>query len=788
MNASLIAFIHGTPAGAGWKGICPCHDDRTRSLVYYPNEDTGTPQVKCLAGCLKDTVKAALVDAGVWPAKGNGEDHPTVRIKLETDDSAESKSRPSKKPEPSTKSKVKWESRVPADAPDPVPPRVNGLRLVARYVYLNADGSLIGYTYRYDGPAPTDGSKLHKEFRPQNWIDGNWQTMAPPSGDRPLFNQPALVQKTNGPVLLVEGEKTALAAAEIPELSAYAVLSVYGGKGGIEAMDLTPLAGRKIYIWADADSNWPQTIESWVGVLERIKPKSIHFVVIPADLVAFKAGWDLADNPPDWLDIQEMLDTAREARDIHADQIDAIERQKTPQDLLDNFVASYADRRTIYYEIQTKVPFTKETFNDAFRDITAAKDKPLPHAYYSESKKTKGNRVTEITFGAGKPAIFVQPPEKGGNKAFNVYVAPMIQRIPGNIKPYLDIFDYVLPDKADNREIACRLANMVQNPGNRPDSAVLWCTEQGLGKNSVIEPFKYFVGKGQYYIAESADMFGSWNDWLAGRILLICDETYDPQRRIENYNHAKTMITAEEISLRKKYSNSFMVPNSAHIFVFSNYETPFLIPPKERRFYVINSIGKIFPLEASVYREYYAWLADSKNRSALYDYWMSYDLGSWEPKGTPPVTQAKVELIDRSTERKVSNFVECYESRLPPFSDDVVEYGEFAAMCVDAGFIARAGQLPSMLKKMRSQSGIDIQAMHAHWPAATDINTGKRFPAKQSGRWMSSAYNQKITVALIRHADAYRKLGGLEVGRRSVDGGPWFQESLPLEEDGDDAF
>lgn len=115
------------------------------------------------------------------------------------------------------------------------------------WAYRNAQGKVIGYACRFDLPGEkmvlpftfkTDGTQ--SEWR--------WQGFDKP---RPLYNLNKIIEDQNKTVLIVEGEKTADAAAKFfPHVT---VTCWMGGASGIKSIDLTPLYGRKIVYWPDND-------------------------------------------------------------------------------------------------------------------------------------------------------------------------------------------------------------------------------------------------------------------------------------------------------------------------------------------------------------------------------------------------------------------------------------------------------------------------------------------------------------------------------------------------------
>ena len=153
----------------------------------------------------------------------------------------------------------------------------------AHWTYHTADGLRVGIICRFNLP---DGSK---EVLPITWcrhVSGRegwrWKSFAKP---RPLYRQPDLLAKPDAWVLVVEGEKTADAAARLmPHL---AVTTWSGGSKALSLADWSVLADRKVLFWPDADEPGRKCIE----LLRKQLPK-VRIVPPPAGVAE---GWDLAD-------------------------------------------------------------------------------------------------------------------------------------------------------------------------------------------------------------------------------------------------------------------------------------------------------------------------------------------------------------------------------------------------------------------------------------------------------------------------------------------------------------
>jgi putative DNA primase/helicase len=127
-----------------------------------------------------------------------------------------------------------------------------------------------------------------KKIRPIWWSGSRWEWKAPPS-PRPLLNLDQLRART-GTVLVVEGEKAADAAAN---LYPKAVVTTWpSGCKAIDKADWSPLTGRRIILWPDADAVGQQAMDRLAQLLLRLPVDRVQMVSTPPDA---PDGWDLAD-------------------------------------------------------------------------------------------------------------------------------------------------------------------------------------------------------------------------------------------------------------------------------------------------------------------------------------------------------------------------------------------------------------------------------------------------------------------------------------------------------------
>jgi putative DNA primase/helicase len=183
---------------------------------------------------------------------------------------------------------------VPADAPQAPPSHHRYGKPTTTWCYRNATGQVLGYVRRFDTPEgkifqPQTFGRRSPEAAPE-WRWKGW------NGKRPLYGLDRLVERPTTPVVVTEGEKAADAAAGLlPGM--VAVTSPNGSKSAAKA-DWSPLRGRRVVIWPDADTaglEYAQAVaKQLAGVAE-----SAAIISPPHDVLT---GWDADDARKDGWD------------------------------------------------------------------------------------------------------------------------------------------------------------------------------------------------------------------------------------------------------------------------------------------------------------------------------------------------------------------------------------------------------------------------------------------------------------------------------------------------------
>lgn len=147
------------------------------------------------------------------------------------------------------------------------------------WCYKDMSGRVMFYIARFDKP---EG----KTILPYTWAGGRWQHKSWPA-PRPLYGL-ELLNGNNSGILIVEGEKSADAARTLLGRH-YAVLTWPGGSKAYNRVDWSPIYGRNITIWPDADQ---AGMEAASGIAGLLAPHCPQIKIIQTDK---QNGWDAAD-------------------------------------------------------------------------------------------------------------------------------------------------------------------------------------------------------------------------------------------------------------------------------------------------------------------------------------------------------------------------------------------------------------------------------------------------------------------------------------------------------------
>lgn len=233
-----------------------------------------------------------------------------------------------------------------------------------------------------------------------------------------------------------------------------------------------------------------------------------------------------------------------------------------------------------------------------------------------------------------------RPQQQTPNNIFNTFLGYKAEKlnIEYDIKIedtliYKHLFNICGKDEGAFKYVINFLARKLQKPYKLTNTALIFKSVEGCGKDTFFNWFGQNVLGKQYYFNEEKidDMFGKFNSVLKNKILVIINETSGKDTKLIE-SSIKNAITREYNSIQCKGFDPYDNLNNIGYVFLTNNDNPLKIDINDRRFQAIQSNPEI-----ANNREYFKALReeiDGENKDkiskAFYDYLMSIDCDNFD--------------------------------------------------------------------------------------------------------------------------------------------------------------
>jgi hypothetical protein len=204
------------------------------------------------------------------------------------------------------------------------------------------------------------------------------------------------------------------------------------------------------------------------------------------------------------------------------------------------------------------------------------------------------------------------------------------------------------------------LASKVQHPYKLTNTALIFRSTQGCGKDTLFNWFGNNILGYKYYLNESKidKIFGHFNSSVNNKILVVVNET-DKKDTIDLTSIIKNEITRNKNSITYKGKETFEQTNNISYVFFSNQKSPLVVESDDRRFVGIQCNNKIANNEI-YFRELYDEIESKIYDKDFYNYFMSIDLSNFDFTKQRPIT----EFYKNLKESNISPIVKFLENEL----------------------------------------------------------------------------------------------------------------------------
>jgi hypothetical protein len=172
---------------------------------------------------------------------------------------------------------------------------------------------------------------------------------------------------------------------------------------------------------------------------------------------------------------------------------------------------------------------------------------------------------------------------------FNLYRPPRIKLgDPSQAGPWLEHARQVF--SADAGHIIVWLAHRVQRPQEKINHGLVLGGEQGIGKDTLLEPIKHAVGPWNFHEVSPTHLLGNFNDFVKSVVLRVNEgRDLGDIDRFKFYDHTKIYTAAPPDVLRvnEKHLREHYVFNVLGFIITTNHKTDGIyLPADDRRHYV----------------------------------------------------------------------------------------------------------------------------------------------------------------------------------------------------------
>jgi hypothetical protein len=230
----------------------------------------------------------------------------------------------------------------------------------------------------------------------------------------------------------------------------------------------------------------------------------------------------------------------------------------------------------------------------------------------------------------------------------NLWLGFSVKPVRGSVRQFLNLSNWLFPNKMERRYILKWLAHLVQNPGTKMHVAlVVWSTMQGVGKNLFFECIRSIIGDHHSTTIGKNELSSQFSGWAKSKIFVLGDEVLGVDKRVDA-DRLKVFITGTTIQHNEKHQPTIEQENLLNFVFLSNHCNAVYIGNNDRRYFVVEvTAGK---LPTSVAKEFIAWKNNGGLEALLY-FLQHLNLADFDPKAPAPVTESKNEMIaDNKTE------------------------------------------------------------------------------------------------------------------------------------------
>ena len=217
-----------------------------------------------------------------------------------------------------------------------------------------------------------------------------------------------------------------------------------------------------------------------------------------------------------------------------------------------------------------------------------------------------------------------------------------------DVKWFLDFIRTILDEEGVAEYVINYIAHLIKKPRENPAVALVIKGQKGTGKDTLGMIIENLVGtslmcKGQ----GMEDIFGTWNDHLANKLVGIMNEV-EGKDGIKFMENLKERITNPKFSIKERFvTQKCNMDWIMRLIILSNNYTPVQVDNCERRF-MIARVNDVLHGNTEYWNELYKNIQNPDVMNKLYSWLTDVDIKDWVPKDNVPITETYKNMATRN--------------------------------------------------------------------------------------------------------------------------------------------
>lgn len=296
----------------------------------------------------------------------------------------------------------------------------------------------------------------------------------------------------------------------------------------------------------------------------------------------------------------------------------------------------YSTAHDVYYDLTRRITKTSNDFSSTYAHLFKG------NAHTAFIKSRTAPKVDTLRYMPGSEGAVVRQASRV--LIGNTYLNDGVVASQGDCSILREHFEFLIPnDEGELDHLLNAMAHTLQRPAQKLRHAILIKGKQRTGKSTIATIWKNLLGASNAIAVGKEELESDFQGGLYDKQLAVFEELFIKGR--DRYNDLKEIISEDEKRSQKKNVDFATGRTPFAILALSNNDLPIMIPETgDQRWFVIDSPAVL--REAEYYKRLYG--IGMSQLGAFKQWLLDRDITNFNPNSPPPMTRAKLAMIDAS--------------------------------------------------------------------------------------------------------------------------------------------